>query len=708
MNHVEGSTRSGLGGGHLNVPDLHPAQVPGDDSRERGGDLRGTPPRVRRERLDAWWHDSAGPVLDDSAESFWPPGPWERHRINEGDTDDGERNGNEPVVTVRTAKDLDLSASSKAAHRKIPSTYPPPFSATPSESYLEWKRSVQCWIAGEGGQLPEDVINPHYLSVLTGRASVIVRHLQIEEVNKVGGLDLVFKALEASPMVKELDGQRGEKAQREFLRRRRQASESMESFIMRVQAQRSVMEEEDSTFAVCDRFLVGYILDHAELTLKDRVMVLAAAQNQMTSDSIFPALRRMGPFLQGTVPIGKGVIDAPLLPELQPDHSSAASKGGDVGGKEHRRPWHSSSFKAHVVEDTTGYSGEEEEPDTSWSWSLGEGEPVPEELEAATHAAMAAYTTSQAKLKALKQARGYFRRPEPAAQTDRKERLRKLMAENPCRACGQLGHWSKDPECPKNAKGAAALTSSSSASLVASPAVSPESEHAAMSAVLEQMLKDQASSAPRAYTVCAATMGGGDFVSLVNAPSNEDLLTARMVVDLGCLRTVAGMQWVVSEAARCKQLGRFVQVQRTLDYFRFGDGERRPSHYRVFLEVGLSGHVGALAINAVDYPCPPLLSKGICSALGLHLDCGSGKYELTKLGVRARHFVTSGEGHFLIAIDEFQPSWPCWQNLLEHGHQPKLVHEEVRMFELRQGVPVGKGAKKSAASARGSVGGPEF
>ena len=60
-----------------------------------------------------------------------------------------------PIVS--TAKDLDLSTSSKAAHRKIPSTYPPPFSATPSESYLEWKRSVQCWIAGGGGQLPEDV-----------------------------------------------------------------------------------------------------------------------------------------------------------------------------------------------------------------------------------------------------------------------------------------------------------------------------------------------------------------------------------------------------------------------------------------------------------------------------------------------------------------------------------------------------------------------
>ena len=147
------------------------------------------------------------------------------------------------------------------------------------------------------------------------RMPLIVRHLQIEEVGKEGGLDMVFRALGASPMVKKLDGQRGEKAQREFLRCRRQSGESMESFIMRVQAQRSVMEEEDSTFAVGDRFLVGYILDHAELTLKDWVMVLAAAQNTMTSDS-------RGPFLQGTVPIGKGVIDAPLLPELLPDHNS--------------------------------------------------------------------------------------------------------------------------------------------------------------------------------------------------------------------------------------------------------------------------------------------------------------------------------------------------------------------------------------------------
>ena len=262
------------------------------------------------------------------------------HRLDAGDE--------EPNVVDNSLNKSSKTSSGGTGSRKISGAYPPAFSASPSESYLEWKRSVKCWIAGEGGQLPGEVMGPRCLAMLKGRASVIVRHLKIEEVSQSGGLDLVFQALESSPMVMELDGQRGEKARREFLRCRRQAGESMESFLMRAQAQRAVMEEEDPTFAVGDRFLVGYILDHAELTLKDRVMVLAAAQNQMSSLSVFPALRRMGPL----------------------------------------------------------------------------------------------FSASQAKLRAIKQARG----------PDRRERLKKLMQENPCRNCGQYGHWSKDPECPRNAK----------------------------------------------------------------------------------------------------------------------------------------------------------------------------------------------------------------------------------------------------------------
>lgn len=55
--------------------------------------------------------------------------------------------------------------------------------------------------------------------------------------------------------------------------------------------------------------------------------------------------------------------------------------------------------------------------------------------------------------KAIRQARGYFRRNnEQGAHGDAaaKDRLKRLMAENPCRGCGGFGHWSKDPGCPRN------------------------------------------------------------------------------------------------------------------------------------------------------------------------------------------------------------------------------------------------------------------
>ena len=164
--------------------------------------------------------------------------------------------------------------------------------------------------------------------MLKGRASVIVRSLKIEEVSCAGGLEKIFGTLEASPMVKELDGN-AESCWR-------QPGDSMESFsfIMHVQAQRIVMEEEDPTFAVGDRFMV---------TLRDSAMVLAAAQNQMATEAIFPALRRMGPFLNGTVPIGKGVLDNLLLPELQQgDQSTSSARKASLGSPSRRRwPWRS-------------------------------------------------------------------------------------------------------------------------------------------------------------------------------------------------------------------------------------------------------------------------------------------------------------------------------------------------------------------------------
>ena len=74
---------------------------------------------------------------------------------------------------------------------------------------MEWKRSVEFWIGGGGSQLPEELVGPRMMVQLKERAAQLVKHL-----SKAGGKDVIFKALEKSPLI-------------------RQSRRSMESYVTR-------------------------------------------------------------------------------------------------------------------------------------------------------------------------------------------------------------------------------------------------------------------------------------------------------------------------------------------------------------------------------------------------------------------------------------------------------------------------------------------
>ena len=91
---------------------------------------------------------------------------------------------------------------------KISNSYPPVFKARPQESYLEWKRSVEFWVGGEGGQLPAELVGPRQLKE---RAGQLVKRLSNGDVNGPEGKEVIFKALEKSPLIKQLDKHRVDK-----------------------------------------------------------------------------------------------------------------------------------------------------------------------------------------------------------------------------------------------------------------------------------------------------------------------------------------------------------------------------------------------------------------------------------------------------------------------------------------------------------------
>ena len=247
--------------------DEHPG--PASEVCEKGGHQAS---KDAADRVGDWWAED-GKINESLDIQPGTSGSWEHFRMN---ASEDEALPKPPVEKEKDSKKT----------RRIPSSYPSSFAAQPTESYQEWKRAVQMWIAGEGGLLPDDVIGPRVLSVLKGRASILTRKLSVAQVSGAGGLDVIFKTLESSSLVQEFSGQRGERAQREFLQCRRVANESLDAFLMRVEAQRDLMLEEDAEFCMGERFLVGYVMDNAELTQRDRVLVMAAAGNKLTSSHL--------------------------------------------------------------------------------------------------------------------------------------------------------------------------------------------------------------------------------------------------------------------------------------------------------------------------------------------------------------------------------------------------------------------------------------
>ena len=87
---------------------------------------------------------------------------------------------------------------------KIPNTYPDVYSAAEDESYELWVRSVECWIAGEGGQMPRFIIGPRVLSRLKGRAAVICRGISPEQAAQDDGWEIIQAKMKSSPLLREL------------------------------------------------------------------------------------------------------------------------------------------------------------------------------------------------------------------------------------------------------------------------------------------------------------------------------------------------------------------------------------------------------------------------------------------------------------------------------------------------------------------------
>ena len=132
----------------------------------------------------------------------------------------------------------------------------------------------------------------------------------------------------------------------------------------------------------------------------------------------------------------------------------------------------------------------------------------------------------------------------------------------------------------------------------------------------------------------------------------KELATA-VILDIGCLKSVAGTTWMNQLLHTWQRKGWWFKVFKEKEVFRFGSGDTLTSQYGVQFQATFAGKEVILGFSVVKGECPPLLSRHACTQLGVQFDCEHHVLNSRKLGVKNYGLRQTSSGHYLMDIAEF-------------------------------------------------------
>jgi hypothetical protein len=239
------------------------------------------------------------------------------------------------------------------------------------------------------------------------------------------------------------------------------------------------------------------------------------------------------------------------------------------------------------------------------------------------------------RVREIKKMRQYFQREAGGQQGNTKDRehvkrwVKEQQKTEPCFICRQLGHWSQ--ECPFRHK--APIHASN---VTFQTSTEPNWDLLQQCAMSPAAYKESTTSngvEPRSFHFHQQLAVNCQQLAIHEVCWSLQELGDKMILDLGCMKSVAGTRWANHVVQQWQQEGRWFKVNPEKEVFRFGSGHVLESKFAISIIATFAKKPVILSFSVVSGECPPLLSRPACTQLGVIFDCGLHSMSSRKLKV---------------------------------------------------------------------------
>ncbi|CAE7253541.1 GIP [Symbiodinium sp. CCMP2592] len=432
------------------------------------------------------------------------------------------------------------------------------------------------------------------------------------------------------------------------------------------------------------------LLDRAKLTLEQQRMVLVGTNQSLHFDEVKNALvlqypdHKPPPFVQGH-PGGKDLNQRPPKGKGKGNKGASSSTSAPSGssfsspstGSMRREDDQANLEDDHlevIPEDDDG----EEDANDNQDGAEDEGEElIPDmgdDTESTIQELMQVLTVTSKKLQSMTQGRKY--RGAPRKSVEERKRT------SACSACGQIGHWTGDPECPISAKGKTkgdagkggkGNTTSVNDKRGGTSAQKVFSvRHAGGHEVLYAF--DHQQHLPQGQDDCDLEV----HRSLVVFQSAEfDCMTIASemqgycVVDTACQRTCCSRAWCDSQQALLQSFGLEALFSNRREAFKFGAGAPQISTTCMYFPVAFEANhpliaLGTSVLDGLDIPF--LASLRLLKKLNVILDLAKQKAYIGLLDCTVDLFLV--QGHLCLKNSEYPADVAFdWEQMDVHDYE---------------------------------------